>query len=68
MHTRKYKGWVPADESGKKTIGMIHADETVFLTRREAGLESKTMLGDKEATFKQVLITITCEDVKKEKK
>ena len=61
MFKKKIKGWVPADETNKKTIGMMHAEEFAFFTKREA----REDVGE---DVKQVQLTFICEDVVKEKK
>ena len=61
MFKQKAKGWVPEDETSEDTVKMIHVDECIFLTKREA----KEDIGE---NVKQVLLTVTCEDVKKKEK
>lgn len=60
MFKKKTKGWVPQDESNKQTVEMLHADEAVFLNKREA----REDIGE---DVKQVLLTVICEDVVKER-
>ena len=63
MATKKIKGWVPKDESGKLTIRFMweHDEWWPHKTLEEAS-KYETL------EFKQVEITITCKDVAKEKK